>query len=166
MELSLSELREILRVFVDSDMRDLDLEVGEVRLQVSKDSRQGPPQPVAPEPPRRAVAATTPPALDEAAAARDAPAAAPSPGEDRPGLLPVRSPVVGVFYRRPAPDQPPYVEVGDVVTPESPICTIEVMKMFTAVPAGTAGIIAEICVDNLQLVEHGQVLMYIRPAAE
>ena len=79
------------------------------------------------------------------------------------GLYELTSPVLGVFYRRPAPGQAPFVEVGVEVGPEDPVCVVDVMKMFTRVSAGTAGRIAEICVDDGQLVEHGQVLMRIDP---
>jgi acetyl-CoA carboxylase biotin carboxyl carrier protein len=156
MELSLSELREILRVFVDSELQDLHLEVGDVRLQVSKNGAPPPPAPTA----VRTPAAAPPPA----AAAPAVPAADAPDSVDRTGLVEVRSPAVGVFYRRPAPDQPSYVEVGDQVTPSTPIATIEVMKMFTEIPAGCDGTVVEICVENWQLVEHGQVLVYVRPA--
>jgi biotin carboxyl carrier protein len=86
-------------------------------------------------------------------------------GEDSlDGLTELRSPLLGVFYRRPTPNDPPFVEVGAVVGAEDPVCIVDVMKMFTQVPAGVAGRIAEICVEDGQLVEHGQVLMRIEPA--
>ena len=76
----------------------------------------------------------------------------------------VTSPSVGTFYRRPAPDQQPFVQAGSKVQANDPLCLIEVMKMFTGVPAPCAGRIAEILVEDATVVEYGQPLMYIEPA--
>ncbi len=167
MELSPSDLQEILGVFVDSDLRELHIEVGNVKLRVSKE-RSSPIPDSSTSPSRTsqlAPAATPTPSVSPAPPGAVPPAAA-APERDTAGLVAVTSPVVGVFYRRSAPDQPSYVEVGDTVDPQTPVCTIEVMKMFTEVTAGCAGTVVEICVDNEQLVEHGQVLLYVEPTAD
>ena len=170
MELSPGDLQEILRVFVDSDLRDLHIEVGDVKLRVSKDGGSLPPEPaVTPRPPpvaapRQAAEAAVEQPDEPVRATAPAPPAVPAEADvDRSGLVEIVSPAVGVFYRRPAPDQPSYVEIGNAVEPSTPVCTIEVMKMFTEVLAGCHGTIVEICAENEQLVEHGQVLMYVRP---
>lgn len=75
----------------------------------------------------------------------------------------VTAPTVGVFYRRPAPDKPPYVEVGEVVAAGDPVCTLEVMKMFTEVMAGTAGRVVEVLPQDGEAVEYGQVLLVLEP---
>jgi len=77
------------------------------------------------------------------------------------GLHPVESPMLGVFYRAPAPGAPPYVEVGARVEPETVVCLIEVMKMMNSVVAGVSGTVAEVCAENAELVEHGQPLFRI-----
>jgi biotin carboxyl carrier protein len=69
---------------------------------------------------------------------------------------------VGVFYRRPSPDQPPFVQVGSEVAAKDPVCLIEVMKMFTGVVAPCKGRIADILIEDATMVEYGQPLMYIR----
>jgi acetyl-CoA carboxylase biotin carboxyl carrier protein len=71
--------------------------------------------------------------------------------------------MVGTFYRAPAPDAPPYVEVGSAVKPGDVLCIIEAMKMFNEIVAEEAGVIREICVENAQPVEYGQVLFYYEP---
>ena len=81
------------------------------------------------------------------------------------GTIAVVSPTVGRFYARPDPSAPPFVSVGAQVGLDSTVALIEVMKMFTAVPAGVDGVIAEVCVQNEQFVEFGQILFRIRPAA-
>ena len=58
-----------------------------------------------------------------------------------PGLHLVRAPMVGTFYRAPAPDQPPYTAVGQRVEPGATVCIIEVMKLLNSIPAGCAGVV-------------------------
>jgi acetyl-CoA carboxylase biotin carboxyl carrier protein len=76
----------------------------------------------------------------------------------------VKAPNLGTFYRAPKPGAPPYVELGQAVSQETEVCLIEVMKLFTAVCAGTKGIIRRILVNDAEMVEFGQTLFYIEPA--
>jgi acetyl-CoA carboxylase biotin carboxyl carrier protein len=80
------------------------------------------------------------------------------------GCVAVNAPNLGTFYRAPKPGAASYVELGQSVTADTEICLIEVMKLFTSVRAGTAGVIREICVDDAEMVEYGQTLFYIEPA--
>ena len=72
--------------------------------------------------------------------------------------------MLGTFYRAEAPGQPPFVEVGKPVEPDTTVCIIEVMKMMNSVPAGVSGTIAEVVAENAQLVEYGQPLFRVEPA--
>ncbi len=76
----------------------------------------------------------------------------------------VRSPMVGTFYAAPAPDKPPFVQVGQRVSAETQVCIIEVMKLMNSIEAGAEGVVKEILVGNARAVEHGEVLMLIEPA--
>ena len=80
------------------------------------------------------------------------------------GQVAVRSPMVGTFYRRPAPDEPPYVEVGSEVEADAPLCLVEVMKLYTTIYAKTRGRIARICAQEAELVEYDQILFVVDPA--
>ncbi|HSR41048.1 MAG TPA: acetyl-CoA carboxylase biotin carboxyl carrier protein, partial [Longimicrobiales bacterium] len=84
--------------------------------------------------------------------------------EEGNGLVEVASPMVGTFYRAPAPDAPPYVEVGDRVSKGDTLCIIEAMKLMNELECETPGTIAEIRVENADPVEYGQVLFRIDPA--
>ena len=75
----------------------------------------------------------------------------------------VKSPMVGTFYRSPAPDKPPFVEVGARVEPDTIVCIIEVMKLMNSVPAGVAGVVTHVFAQNAQPVEAGQPVIAIRP---
>jgi oxaloacetate decarboxylase alpha subunit len=79
------------------------------------------------------------------------------------GLVPVESPMVGVFYRAPEPGKPSFVELGEVVTVGQTLCLLEAMKLFNELKAESAGIVRGIYVDNAQPVEFGQLLFELEP---
>ena len=73
----------------------------------------------------------------------------------------VKSPLIGTFYRAPAPGSPPFVEVGSRVKENDIVGIIDVMKLMNTIKAGVQGVISKICVENEQMVEYGQALMII-----
>ncbi|MDQ4062689.1 MAG: acetyl-CoA carboxylase biotin carboxyl carrier protein [Actinomycetota bacterium] len=80
------------------------------------------------------------------------------------GILHVtRSPVVGTFYRAPAPEEEPYVEVGDRVRKGQTLCIVEAMKLMNEIPADESGEVVEILAENANGVEYDQPLFRIRP---
>lgn len=84
------------------------------------------------------------------------------PDEAPPGLVDVTAPMVGTFYRAPAPGEAPFVEVGSPVEEQTQVCILEVMKLMSAVVAGASGVVVEICRSNGEAVEYGDVLFRIR----
>lgn len=99
------------------------------------------------------------PRLEVSEAGRiEAPAASPEAT-----LVAVKSPMVGTFYRAPAPDAPHYVEGGDRVTRGQTVCIIEAMKLMNEIESEVSGVVARILVENAQPVEFGQELLLIRP---
>ena len=89
---------------------------------------------------------------------------APSPAEaDTSGLVDVTSPMVGTFYRAPAPDADPFTDVGDHVRVGQTLCILEAMKLMNELEAEISGTIKEIAVDNAEPVEYGQVLFRVLP---
>ena len=76
----------------------------------------------------------------------------------------IRSPVVGTFWRRPAPGEDPFVEVGERVEPGQTLCVVEAMKVMNEVRADRAGVIEEVLVEEGQPVEYGQPLFRLRPS--
>jgi len=88
--------------------------------------------------------------------------AAPAPAAVEEGVTIVRSPMVGTFYAAPAPDQPPYVSVGQVVKEGDVLCIIEAMKLMNEIKAEMGGTIAEVLVQNGQTVEYDQPIVKIK----
>jgi acetyl-CoA carboxylase biotin carboxyl carrier protein len=106
--------------------------------------------PAAP-PPTQTVPAPTEPAPTEVEAAA------------KSALVEVKSPMVGTFYRAPAPEAPPYVEVGGDVSVGQTLCILEAMKLMNELESEIDGTVREILVDNAEPVEYGQVLFRIEP---
>ena len=102
-----------------------------------------------------------PPALPAAAPAPVAPAAAAKPASKG---HPVKSPMVGTFYRAPSPGAKPFVEVGQTVKQGQTLCIIEAMKMLNQIEADASGVITEILIENGQAVQFDQPLFMIEPA--
>ncbi len=103
-----------------------------------------------------------------AAAPAPAPAAAPggaaAPAASAPSnLKEIKSPMVGTFYRAPEPGAEAYAKVGTRVAPGQTVCIIEAMKIMNEIEAEFAGVVTEVCVDDAQPVEFGQVLFRIDP---
>jgi len=92
---------------------------------------------------------------------RSGAAPAPAPPEREAANDVIASPMLGTFYRAPAPGEAPFVDVGARVEPDTIVGIIEVMKMMNSIHAGVAGTIAEICVENGQPVEYGAALFRV-----
>ncbi len=144
MDFNLEQLRELLKILNETDITELTLESGDLKLSVRKsESTIVSPPVVAPPPPVTVATSPEPPVADHRK------------------LVDIVSPMVGTFYRSPAPDEPPFVEVGEMVKRGQVVCIIEAMKLMNEIEAETAGRIAEILVENAQPIEYGQVLMRI-----
>ncbi len=87
----------------------------------------------------------------------------PEPSPERAGLHAVRSPLVGTFYRAPAPGEDAYVEVGDRVKAGQTLCIVEAMKLMNEIPADVSGEVVEVLAENTAGVEYDQPLFYLRP---
>ncbi|GAA4288299.1 acetyl-CoA carboxylase biotin carboxyl carrier protein [Georgenia daeguensis] len=109
----------------------------------------------APVPPAPTVTATVAPATA-------APASPVTDGQPADGVTLVRAPMLGHFYRAPKPGEEPFVQVGDVVEADSVLCIIEVMKLMNSVPAGVAGEVVEVLVEDGALVEFDQPIFAVR----
>jgi acetyl-CoA carboxylase biotin carboxyl carrier protein len=159
------DVRDLLRLLDSLPYTELRLETGSFRLWLRRTGDGewtqatqvlSPPDEAAP-PAAAAEPVTAPAPAADAAEAADAVDTA------REGLLEVRAPLLGTFYRAPRPGAEPFVEVGSVVEEDTVVGIIETMKLMNSVPAGVRGRVVEICVANAEFAERDAVLMLVVP---
>lgn len=157
MAIDFNQLRELLATIVNTDISELTLKNPEFELTV----RRGVTTIVAPA--ATVVAPALPaPVTPEAPAKEIVSLPTSEPKNDSKNYEEVKSPMVGTFYRTPAPDEPPYVEVGDRIRSGQVLCIIEAMKLMNEIEAEISGQVMEILVNSGEPVEYGQVLMRVK----
>jgi acetyl-CoA carboxylase biotin carboxyl carrier protein len=151
----------LVRLMQRYELSEIDLREGEQRIRLQKGGRLA----VAPAAPAAAPVSYAP------APAEIAPASTPPPGTNAPAspapgkaLKEIKSPTPGTFYSSANPTSEPFVKVGSKVKPETVVCIIEAMKIFNEINADVTGTVVEVCVENQQPVEFGQVLFRVDPA--
>jgi acetyl-CoA carboxylase biotin carboxyl carrier protein len=170
--LSYDEIAEILKIIDGSSCDELVVDTGDMKLVVRRNSAGGAhvphdDRPVAAPLPAAPVAPPSPAAQssNRPSAPADVPARAPAKiTATTPAQVEVAAPMVGTFYRAPAPDAPPFVEIGAAVRKGQPLCLIEVMKLFTTIASEHDGRVVAIGAENGELVEYGRTLFVIDPA--
>ena len=152
MTIKASEITTLIELFASSGWDELHLEVEGLHLYLSTNALAQAPGAA------RLVARSAEPVLAAQSAAGSDTTAVPS------SWIAIKAPNLGTFYRSPKPGATPFVAVGQLISAQSEVCLLEVMKLFTAVQAGVAGVVRRICVKDSEMVEHDQVLMYVEPA--
>jgi acetyl-CoA carboxylase biotin carboxyl carrier protein len=152
-EFDLNQVRELLAILNQTDIEELSLKSSDFELTIRKGSSSISVQPAA-----------TPVAPASLAAAVSTAAAPAVPVVDK-SWVEVTSPMVGTFYRSPAPDEPSFVDVGDTIRKGQTICIIEAMKLMNELEAEVSGEIMEILVENGKPIEFGQPLMRVKPGS-
>ncbi len=155
--LTRAEIDDILRLIDGSDFTELKLEMGDLKLELRKGGASqpfhlGPNTQNGMTASREAGGSPTP---------QPATVAAPVIGSGGGSEIP--APLLGTFWHAPRPGADPFVKPGDIVTADTIIGIIEVMKLMNSVPAGIAGTVLDITAPNGELVEHGQCLIRIQP---
>ncbi len=159
--MDLQELEALIELFEKKGIAELEYEEEGRRIMLRKASALPAPAPQvfttpAPQPAPQPVAA------ESAEGAPAAPGKKAIPADDT--LVAVESPMVGTFYRAPAPGAQPYVAEGDVVKKGQVLCIVEAMKLMNEIEAEFEGRIVSIMVENAQPVEYGEPLFLIEPA--
>ena len=178
MKLTEDEVIQILKLVEESRFDELRLVMGDLKLHVRKggcmaDFPAVPGQIIIP--PKPAVTEVPPPSPSPsegggvgggagAAVREERIQQAPASIAPEEGLMAIKAPMLGTFYRRPSPGSPPYVDVGTFVKGDETVCLLEVMKVFNSVRAGVRGVIAKIGAESGDLVEYGQPLFWVKPA--
>jgi acetyl-CoA carboxylase biotin carboxyl carrier protein len=148
--MELDEIKEIIDLLKETDITELSIEREGLKFRIKRErylQAPGPAQPVQ----QQAVQAGPEAAVSEPKAAEDS------------GLVPVTSPIVGIFYTSSSPDAPPFVEVGTRVEKGQVLCIVEAMKLMNEIESETDGIIKKVLPENGQPVEYGETLFLIEP---
>jgi acetyl-CoA carboxylase biotin carboxyl carrier protein len=151
--MTIDEIKELLQIFNESGVGELEVQRGEDRLRIK---RAGSNKEYIVAPPAAPIAATP------SAPSITATAAAPARALETDGML-VKSPIVGTYYDSPSPDAPSFVKVGDAVEPGQVLCIIESMKLMNEIEAEAGGTVIAKLVENGRPVEYGEALFSIRP---
>ena len=148
--MDIKHIKNLVQLMVDNDLSRLELREGETHILL----RRGHPPMVGTAPVAMSAPATV------AAPAIDAPAsAAGTPAADNERVI--RSPMVGTFYAAPEPESPPFVDIGDQVTPDTIVCLVEAMKVYNDIKAEVSGRITKVLAKNAQAVEYDQPLFAV-----
>ena len=149
--MNLKELKELIALMNEHQLVELELEREGMKVRLRKAGGE----------------ITQEAGTDRFLPARSAAAGTPLPAPEaapKPAGMEIKSPMVGTFYRAPAPEAPPFVEVGQTIEPAQVLCIIEAMKLMNEIKSEIKGRIAQILIENGQPVEFGQVLFLVEPA--
>ena len=147
-------IEKLAKVLAETGLTEISLEDGEQAITLRKDVV------VASAPQVIAAASAPAPVASTAAPAASVQAEAPAAAPAKKGT-PITSPMVGTFYKAPSPDAEPFVKEGASVKAGDVVCIVEAMKMMNEIEAEISGTVVEVCVEDGQPVEFGQVLMYV-----
>ena len=146
------KIRRLVELMKEHELTEIDLQQGDVRIQLRRASAAAVPMAVVAPAPSHAIPIPPGPPAPES----NAPAA-----EAVDSAKVIKSPMVGTFYTAPDPESPPFVKVGDHVGPETTVCIVEAMKVFNQIPAETSGKIIAVLAENGAPVEFGQPLFKV-----
>lgn len=153
---NVDKVRQLVELMREFDLSLIDLKQADQRVRLRRGSEQVVVAPAV------AAAPVSPPPAAGTAPARATEALPSAPQSGKKTAL-IKSPMVGTFYASPKPDAPPYVKVGDMVSPDTVVCIIEAMKVFNELPAEASGRIVAVLAESGAPVEYGQALFEIEP---
>jgi len=148
--MNIKELKEIVEVFKEADIAELEIEREDAKIRLKRYPEPGHSMPT--------IVTQLP-----VSGAESSGADANKPEEKNEGLIEIKTPMVGTFYKAPAPDADPFVDVETDVGEDTVVCIIEAMKLMNEIKADVKGRIVKILVDNGQPVEFGQTLFLVKP---
>lgn len=153
--MDLNLLKKLIKMVEQSDIAEFSVQEGELKVKISKNSHQVTQASFQQIPEYRPSSANTTVQIS------DSKPDAPAENITKSNLHEIKSPIVGTFYRSPAPDADPYIQVGDTVSAGSVLCIVEAMKLMNEIESDVSGKVVKILVDNASPVEYNQPLFLI-----
>jgi acetyl-CoA carboxylase biotin carboxyl carrier protein len=160
--MDIKDIQNLIRFVAKSGATEVELETGDIKIKIKTSGQEGEAQATYVVPAPAPVAAPAPAAAPVAPAPAAAPAAESASDESR--LITIKSPMIGTFYRRPGPDKPNFLNVGDTVKVGQVVCIIEAMKLFNEIESEISGTVVKMLVEDSTPVEYDQPLFLIDPA--
>jgi acetyl-CoA carboxylase biotin carboxyl carrier protein len=160
--LNMTELRELAELINEHGFTDFEFENENIRIRLSKMTAPPVFQAVQPFAAAQAGSSVSPQKTAPVGATQTEDISAETPTETDEDLYKITSPIVGTFYRSPAPDKEPYVKEGDRVSESTIVCIVEAMKLMNEIQAEVSGEIVKIYAESGQPVEYGQPLFGIK----
>lgn len=162
------QIQDLIKLVNDSNIGEVSIEQKDFKLTIKQKEDQIT-QVVAASVPQAPVYAQLPPQAPQAALPSAASSAATAekgetPAQSSGNTVTIKSPMIGTFYRKPSPDKPYFLEVGDEVTPGKVVCIIEAMKLFNEIESEISGKVVKILVEDASPVEYDQPLYLVEPA--
>ncbi|QWV92010.1 acetyl-CoA carboxylase biotin carboxyl carrier protein [Geomonas oryzisoli] len=157
--MDIKDLKMLIKMVTETDITEFELENADDKVVIKRGCNSAAPFQVQ-APVAYQYAPAAPVAATAAAAVAPAAAAAPAAAEKEQGDV-ITSPIVGTFYRAPAPDAAPFVEVGQIVEKGQVLCIVEAMKLMNEIEAEFKCKIVKICKENAQPVEYGDALFVV-----
>jgi acetyl-CoA carboxylase biotin carboxyl carrier protein len=155
-----SKIRKLIKLVEESNIGELEVGGWGQKVRITKKPKSEP----NPSTDQSVTTITVEPKSDQSRKTEAAPLGPPKMVEETDHLVPVKSPMVGTFYRAPAPDAKPYVELNQQIVAGQVVCIIEAMKLMNEIECEVAGRVAKILVEDAKPVEFGQILFLIEPA--
>jgi len=155
-----SKIRKLIKLVEESDIGELEVGGWGQKVRITKKPKQA----NNPSTDQSVTTIAVESKSELTAKTQTVPAEMPKMVEETDHLVPIKSPMVGTFYRAPAPDAKPYVELNQQIAVGQMVCIIEAMKLMNEIECEVAGRVAKILVENAKPVEFGQTLFLIDPA--
>lgn len=158
--MDLKQIQDLVKMVNKSNISELTIEEKDIKITIKqKEDKYVTAAPVQAVPQMQAMPVAAAPVAS--APSTSAPATAPKAADN---LITIKSPMIGTFYRKPAPDKPNFIEEGDEVRNGKVVCVIEAMKLFNEIESEVSGKIVKILVENASPVEYDQPLFLVEPA--
>lgn len=155
-----SKIRKLIKLVAESDIGELEVGGWGQKVRITKRAKQE----NNPSTDQSVTTITVEPKSEPTIKTQTAPTEPPKVVEETDHLIPIKSPMVGTFYRAPAPDAKPYVELNQQIAVGQVVCIIEAMKLMNEIESEVAGRVAKILIESAKPVEFGQTLFLIEPA--
>lgn len=157
--MELKDIQNLIRFVAKSGASEVKLEMEDVKITIKTGKEKTETTIV-----QQAAPVQAPPIAPPNLPVAPAPTTENNKAEENDKYIEIKSPIIGTFYRKPSPDKPAFVEVGDTINPQSIVCIVEAMKLFNEIEAEVSGKIVKVLVEDGSPVEFEQPLFLVEPS--